>query len=82
MHSMRPAPPTIETKGQIKSPDPSSKGKSSSKGSAHGAGLEGNPSAAVAELHRQHPHKPASLGPHHNTSSHKRHIPLGGLKPR
>ena len=40
-------------------------------------GNKGHLGHAVAELHRQHPHKHNDHGPHHGTTTHIRHEPVG-----
>ena len=37
--------------------------------------------SAVDELYKEHPHGYDQHGPHHGTSDHVRHMPLGGLRP-
>lgn len=40
-------------------------------------GMKGHLGHAVAELHKQHPHKHNDHGPHHGTTTHIRHEPVG-----
>jgi hypothetical protein len=53
----------------------------------HHAPAKGGPGesglgSAVSELHKQHPIKYDSLGPHHGKSYHDRHESLGGMHPK
>jgi hypothetical protein len=55
--------------------------KADMKGAQEGSPTDKNPLAgAVRELKSQHPHEYHDHGPHHGTTTHIRHQPLGGLK--